>query len=154
MSDISALYRDLKPDLEQVSGPLLEFAQQQVRKRGAFLPFGATLNRSGEVALQAGSSGEEVESAGDVLPILHAGLRATAARGDVAAVAVCEWVKITPEGSGQTDAVKVLVEHERGLTIAFHVPCRRRMLGGWQFGDVLAKAVEPEVRPWHRGDAA
>ena len=148
MMDADALYAEIKPDLERISSPLFEFGEQQVRKRGAFLPFGASLTRSGEIGLKAASTGEEVESGVEVLPILHEGLRASVAQGGVSAVAVCEWVKITPEGGKQTDAMKVLVEHERGLTIAFYVPCHKRMFGGWVFEGMFALPAEPEVRPW------
>jgi hypothetical protein len=149
MSDFDALYCDLKADLQAVSGPLFEFAQQQVQKRGTFLPFGATLRPAGEVSMNAAWTGENMVSSPELLPLLHAGLRADAARGDLSAVAVCEWVKITPAGGSQTDAIKVLVEHARGLTVAFYMPCRKSFLRGWQFGDVMARAAEPEVRPWN-----
>jgi hypothetical protein len=151
MADVDELYGELKEDLQALSSPLFGFAEHQVRKRGAFLPFGAALARSGEVTLHAASDGKEVASSTEILPILHEGLRSAAAANDSAAVAVCEWVKITPEGGEQTDAVKVLVEHERGLTIAFYVPCRRRVLFGWRFDAMFVKPAEPEVRPsWKR----
>jgi hypothetical protein len=154
MIDADALYAEIKPDLQRISGPLFEFAEQQVRKRGAFLPFGASLTRSGEIGLEAASTAEEMASSIEVLPILHQSLRASVAQGGVSAVAVCEWVKITPEGSEQTDAMKVLVEHERGLTIAFYVPCHKRMFGGWAFERMFAQPAEPEVRPWDAKQAA
>ena len=87
----------------------------------------------------------------EILPILHEGLRSVVAEHDSQAVAVCEWVSITPEGGKPTEAVKVLLEHERGLTIAFYVPCRRRTLLGWRFDAMFVKPAEPEVRPsWKR----
>ena len=151
MAEVDALYGELKGDLQALSSPLFGFAEQQVRKRGAFLPFGAALERNGEVTLHAASDGEEVTSSTEILPILHQGLRSAAAEHDSSAVAVCEWVKITPQGGEQTDAVKVLVEHERGLTIAFYVPCRRRALFGWRFDAMFVKPATPEVRPlWKR----
>jgi hypothetical protein len=36
MADSNALYSELKQDLQALSAPLIEFAEQQVRKRGAF----------------------------------------------------------------------------------------------------------------------
>jgi hypothetical protein len=151
MADVDELYGELKEELQALSSPLFGFAEQQVRKRGAFLPFGAALERSGEVTLHAATDGDEVTSSSELLPILHDGLRSAVGQRDSSAVAVCEWVKITPEGGEQTDAVKVLVEHERGLTIAFYVPCRRRALLGWRFDAMFVKSAAPEVRPlWKR----
>src|SRR5436309_2827838 len=110
MIDVDSLYKELQPDLDRISGPLFEFAEQQVTKRGAFLPFGASLKRNGEIGLEAASNGQDLASSVEILPILHDGLRATVAQGDVSAIAVCEWVKIRPEGGKRTDAMKVLVE--------------------------------------------
>lgn len=153
MNDFDALYRELKNDVQLIAGPLFDFAEQQVRKRGAFLPFGASLNNLGDVVLQAASSGGEVTNSGEILPAMHACLRAVGRTPDTAAVAVCEWVKITREGDAQTDAVKVLVEHIRGLTVALYVPCRKRVIGGWQFGDTFAIRVQPEILAWNADGA-
>jgi hypothetical protein len=149
MADFDALYRALKSDLQAVSGPLFEFAQQQVQKKGTFLPFGAALGPGGEVSLEMAGTDQDMVSTIELLPILHDGLRAEGTRPEVLAIAVCEWVKITPAGGSQTDAIKVLVEHRRGLTIAFYLPCHKPFLRGWRFGDMLALAAEPEVRPWN-----
>jgi hypothetical protein len=154
MTEFDALYGELKGDLQTLSSPLFEFAEQQVRKVGAFLPFGAALARNGKVSLHAASSGENVASSSEILPLLHEGLRSAVAEYDLSAVAVCEWVNITLEGGERSDAVKVLVEHERGLTIAFYVPCRRRALLGWRFDALFGKPADPEVKPSWKGNAA
>ena len=122
--DIDGLYREVQDDLNRVVGPLFEFGESQVRKRGAFLPFGATLNVSSEIGMEAAGAGEEYSSAIEILPILQEGLRARAKADQLSAVAVCEWVKINRDGK-RTDAMKVLVEHQRGITVAFYVPCKR-----------------------------
>ena len=152
MNDVGALFRELKPDVERVSSPLFDFAQQQVRKTGGFLPFGSTLSPTGEVSLHAGSTGSDEASSLDILPILHDGLREAATAANASALAVCEWVKIAPDGGSQTDAIKVLVEHRRGLVIALYIPCKRRLLG-WRFGDMLAIPAEAEVKAWVLGAA-
>jgi hypothetical protein len=154
MADSDNLYGELKEELQALSSPLFAFAEQQVRRRNAFLPFGAALARNGEVNLHAAAAGEDVTSLAEVLPILHEGLRSSVAEQDLVAVAVCEWVRITPDGRAATDAVKVLVEHERGLTVAFYVPCQRRVLFGWRFDTMFAKPAEPEVKPSWKANAA
>jgi len=154
VNDFDALYRELKGDVQTVADPLFDFAEQQLRKRGAFLPFGASLNRRGAVDLQAAWTGEEVTNSAEILRAMHARLRAVGADPDTAAVAVCEWVKITPEGGSQTDAVKVVVEHIRGLAVALYLPCRKRLIGGWQFGDTFALRVQPEILAWNADGAS
>jgi hypothetical protein len=151
--DIDDLYREVQNDLNRVVGPLFEFGESQVRKRGAFLPFGATLNVSGEVGMEAASDGEVYSSAIEILPILHEGLRARAKEDQLSAVAVCEWVNVDRDGK-RTDAMKVLVEHQRGLTVAFYVPCQKKLMKGWQFQPMFALSAEPEVKPWEINHAS
>jgi hypothetical protein len=153
-SDANGLYAELKGDLQALSSALFQFAEQQVRKRGAFLPFAAGLTKDGQVSLHAASPGKDFASSPEVLPLLHEGLRSAVAEQDLAAVGVCEWVKITPEDGKQTDAVKVLVEHSRGLSVAFYVSCRRKLFLGWQFDAMLVQPAAPEVKPLWKQDAA
>jgi len=147
MADVDTLYREVKGDLEILISPLFECAQGHVRKLGAFLPFGAALDRSGEVMFHHASVDEEPTTSDVVLPLLHNRLRKVATDAKVSAVGVCEWVKITPEGGKRTDAIKVLVEHERGLAVAFYMPCRRRALFRWRFDDTFAQSAPAEVSP-------
>jgi len=88
MVDQQALYKELGNDFDRMIGPLFEFGEQQIRKRGQFLPYGATLFQSGEIGFQAGTSGEEFESTIEVLPVLHEALRARVKEGGIAAAPV------------------------------------------------------------------
>ena len=145
---MDSLYHEVHEDLNRIVGPLFDFGEQQVRKRGAYAPFGATLHESGNISLEAAVTGQMFGSSTEILQGLHEGLRARVQQDAIIAVAVCEWVKITRE-NGQTDAIKVLVEHKRGLTVAFYVPCRKKILKGWQFKPMFAIEAEPEVNPWN-----
>ncbi len=147
--DPKAGYAEAKDDLQAISEPLFDLAVQQVQEQGAFLPFGAVLDRAGELALQAATTGRELQDPAEVLSLLHEGLRA-ARRQELRAVAVCEWVKVAPQGQALTDAVKVLVEHENGLVVAFYLPMRKRLLGKWRSGEILSVAAEPEVGLFRR----
>lgn len=144
VTDQAVLFEEAKADLQVVSEPLFDLGQQHVRNYGAFLPFGALLTRDGKIALHAAAGASDRSAPDEILPRLHEGLRA-ASTDDVLAVAVCEWVKITPPGAKQTDAVKVLVEHANGLTVAFYLPMSKRLIGGWQAGDMIVTPAAPEV---------
>lgn len=146
MTDLDALYVELQDDLQVLADPLFDFAGEQVAKRGAFLPFGAVLNSLGEVDLHGATGGADVESPAEVLPLLHEGLLDAAA--DALALAVCEWVSIQPDGGKTTDAIKVLVEHSRGLTVAFYLPMRKKLIGGWVADEMLVMPADPEVGAW------
>jgi len=139
------LYRQTTPDLLEISDPLFDFAIQQLNKRDNFLPFGAALNDDG-IALKAAWPGGEYTSSAEVLPLLHKGLRQTVTER-TRAVAVCEWVKITPSGGSQTDAIKVLVEHRNGLTVALYLSMEK-VEGQWQNGEPLSTFARPEIGAW------
>jgi hypothetical protein len=153
---VSDLLSELRPEIEAAATPLFDASEIFVRKRGAFLPHGAIVEADGGIKLIAAAAGEDLDakvSSVEVLPALHDALRAAARRQELRAVAVCEDVTITPAGQKPTKAIKVLVEHRRGLVVALYLPWKRRLIGGCAFGRVMAMpGVEPEVRPW--GDVA
>ena len=53
---------------------------------------------------------------------------------------------ITPAGSRQTDAAKVLVAHSNGLSVAFYLPMTKRLFGRWRTGEMIVRPAQPEVR--------
>ena len=150
MTDADALYRELKPDVERLANPLFDASRQFLKKRGAFLPHGAVLTEDGEVrlimAVPPGFEQRDVSSV-ELLPALHGALRQAAAEDGVAALAVCEDVRITQEGTGETAAIKVLIEHQRGLCVALYMQYRRKLFG-YAFGGISARPAETEVKAW------
>jgi hypothetical protein len=150
LTDTDDLYAELKDELGDLISPLFELSQGHLRKYNSFLPVGASMKRTGEVVLQAASNGQDIASSPEILPLLHEALCAGAQAEPTRAIAVCEWVKVTPSGGNQTDAIKVLVEHERGFCAAYYLPCQRRWFRGWQFGQMFVVKAEPEVKPWER----
>ena len=151
MADTDSLYRELKGDLQTVAEPLFEFACQQVKKRGDFLPVGSNLSENGETSLVAAAPEDDVTSSDVVLPLLIAALTESAAAAD--AVALCEWVKIEVAGAKQTDAVKVHAQHKRGLSVAFYIPATKSLFRGWQFGEMMVMAAKPFIESWPVEDA-
>jgi hypothetical protein len=83
--------------------------------------------------------------------MLHEALRAAAREEKLRAVAVCEDVTITLEGEKKTAAIKVLVEHQRGLCAALYVPYKRKWFGGYEFGSMFVRSASPEVLVWGNG---
>jgi hypothetical protein len=132
MTQADALYRELNPDVERLANPLFDASRTFVTKRGAFLPHGAVLTKDGEVrlmmAVPPGFEARDVSSL-EILPSLHEVLRQAAGEEGISALAVCEDVRITPDGSSETPAIKVLIEHCRGLCVALYMPYRRRLFG-------------------------
>lgn len=151
---VDELFAELKPEIEALAQPLFGASETFVRNRGAFLPHGAVLEADGEVRLVMAAAGDldALHAPAEVLPLLHKALRDEAEGHDLAAVAVCEDVTITPAGQEPTRAVKVLVEHRRGLTVALYLPWKRKPFGDCDFGEIVARVARPEVQPW--GEAA
>jgi hypothetical protein len=150
MKATDELYTELKPAIEAVANPLFDFSEQCLRKRGNFLPHGAVLPVDGEVVLVAAASdtGKDLTNSTEVLPVLHDGLRAQAKEKALVAVGVAENVTITPEGLPQTQAIKVLFEHKRGLVVALYLPFRKKFFRGYSFGEIFSVNAKAEVNAW------
>jgi hypothetical protein len=148
--DTDSLFRELKPDVEQLAHPLFQASCEFVKARGMFLPHGAVLTASDEVRLvMAVPPGEDRPvSTNEILPLLHKALQETAGTEQLRAVAVCEDVRITLAGKKQTPAIKVLVEHRRGLCVALYMPFCKRIFLGYRFDEIFVQPANPEVGPW------
>jgi hypothetical protein len=143
------LYSDLKPDIAALATPLFELSEKFVWNRGNFLPHGGALKEGGEVILIAGAPPSDWTNATKVLPLVHDGLRASVREYLCSAVAVAESVTVTVPGQGPTTAIKILLEHRRGLCVAMYLPFnKRKLFGGYSFGPPFTVPASPEVHPW------
>jgi len=144
------LYSELKPDLSQVVDALFDLSEVFLRKRGNFLPHGAVLTEDDEVKLVAAApdGSSDFTNSTEVLPLLHDGLRQMSRDIALKAVAVAENVTVTLEGNRSTQAIKVLVEHRRGLNVALYLPFERRLFRGYSFGSTFSVAAKPEINAW------
>ena len=156
MNSFDDLYCDLKADIAAVATPLFDTAEVFIRKRAGFVPQGTVLTSTGEKRIVVAAPPDfetRAVSPAEVLPLLHQALRNAATYESLLAVAVVEDVTITPAGQPPTRAIKVLVEHSRGLTVALYLPFTRRLLRGFTFGSTFAVPADPEVRVWPAEDA-
>lgn len=149
------LYAELKPDIGAVANHLFELSETFLRKTGNFLPHGAVLTESGDVQLVAAAPDgtKRRTNSVEVLPVLHYGLRAHVKEVRCKALAVAENVTVTLDGQRPTNAIKVLFEHRRGLTVALYLPFEKKFLRGYAFGSPFSKAANPEVHAWGAGEA-
>ena len=156
MSEFESLYSELKSEVEQLAGALVGPTQLFIRNRGAFLPHGALLDARGAVQLIMAAPDnlqQEQVSAIEVLPNLHEALRQGATLEDTSALAVCEDVRVRADGQRETRAIKILIEHRRGLCVALYMPFRRKLFG-YSFDDMFAVHANPEVNAWPTADRA
>jgi hypothetical protein len=150
MTDRDALYAEFKPDLESLATPLFDFSELCLKERGNFLPHAAILAEDGKVKLVAAApdAGNDRADSTEVLPVLHQLLRRQAAESPLRAIGVAENVAITPEGQTTTQAIKALVEHRRGLTVALYLPFRKKLFKGYVFGSMFSISALPEINAW------
>jgi hypothetical protein len=155
LSTQAELYQAVKPDLGALAGPLFKQSEKLLRERGDFLPHAAVLTDEGTVTMMGAMSGSPGAFANSwhILPMLHEGLRALASEKMLTAIGVAERVDAIP-GAGAGFAVKVLLEHREGLTIAFYMPFEREDSGDCTFGKMTTFFTEAEVNAWARTSPA
>jgi hypothetical protein len=148
VQDQKAIYAELKPAIEVIATPLFDFSKQCLRDRGDFLPHAAVLTAEGKIALVAAQTERDRTNAAEVLPLLHGSLRTLVREKGHAAVGISENVNIAIPGQSRTDAIKVLFEHQRGLTVALYVPFAKKFIRGYVFGNMISMLAAPEVNAW------
>jgi hypothetical protein len=144
------LYGELKPEVQTLAQSLFEISEKALRERGSFLPHAGALTAEGKVRLIGAmcNTRDGVAKSTHLLPMLRQGLRTMVYERPVNAVGIAEDVTVQPEGQPQTRAVKVHLEHSRGLTIAFFLPFDYGTSGEIAFGSTLSMFAPPEINAW------
>ena len=88
-----------RPDLDALMSALLPFAQRMLSKHGEFYPFGAAIDRDGQVRLMAGGADTDRPLANQIIDALVTGFRQAAAEGEVRAVGLCFDARTIPPGA-------------------------------------------------------
>ena len=150
MNPSQDLYVELKADIAALAEPLFEFSAKCLRNRGNFLPHAAVLTAGGAIELVMGlpDSSDRPMSSVEVLPALHETLRTLAQKHPLSAIGVAENVSVTRGTEAPIEAIKVLFEHKRGLTIALYHPFRKQFLRGYAFGETFSVPAAGEVNAW------
>lgn len=149
MRSLSDLYNELKTDVVAIADPLFEHSQKGLQARDDFLPHGAVLDTDGKVVLlgaMTGTRGGQANAA-QIMPMLHKGIRQMSREKVVVAVGIAENVSLT-RGDMPMQAVKVLLEHERGLTVAMFLPFHKADSGEYYFGEAFVTPAHPALDLW------
>jgi hypothetical protein len=64
---------------------------------------------------------------------------------EISAIGVAESVTITPEGRSSTRAIKVLLEHRRGIAVALYMTYEKKFLRGNVFAPIFSVLANSEV---------
>ncbi len=134
-----------RDDLDALLNFLLTFAQQQLTKRGEFLPFGNTMAVTGEIAATAGYTGSEHPPSQEVIDLMIEGMQQQAAAGEIRATGLCFDSRIQLQDGTPTDAITVDLEHRDGDTVRVFLPYSKGRFTGLRFGDLSAGPGERRV---------
>jgi hypothetical protein len=149
MSSLSELYAELKVDMVALADPLLDHSKKQLQARDRFLPHAAVLDTEGKVVLigaMTGSKGGQAK-AEQILPMLANGIRQMSREKVLVATGVAANVSVT-RGDTPMQAIKVQIEHERGLNVALFLPFYKSEEGEYYFGEAFVMPVHSELKLW------
>ncbi|MEP1696656.1 MAG: hypothetical protein ABJJ69_08980 [Paracoccaceae bacterium] len=144
---IEQLYEDQFLETTPLFETMFDLSSSLIIKSGNFLPHGGYLNREGQISLCAAAPENDMTNSTEVLPLLHDGLRVQTSEWSTLAVAVSESVLL---GENRTPAIKVLIEHRDGMTLALYKTWRKRLLRGPVFDDMFTNDAAPEVGNWKK----
>jgi hypothetical protein len=149
MSSLADLYTELKADVVAIADPLFEQSQKALNARDHFLPHAAVLSSDGKVVLMGAMTGSrDGQARADyILPMLLNGIRQVSREKVLVAFGVAENVSLT-RGDTPMQAIKVLLEHERGLTVAMFLPFHRANAGEYYFGEAFVTPAQPTLNLW------
>ena len=150
MSDEQDLYGQVKPEVRALAEPLFERSEKALRERGSFLPHAAMLTTEGKVRVIGAmcNTRDGVANSTHILPLLRQGLRTMVQEHAATAVGYAEDVMMTPEGEAPKQAIKLHLEHSRGLTITLYLPFAKDTSGEITFGSTVSMFVPPEINAW------
>ena len=149
MNHVAQLYEELKSDVVALADPLFDHCRQGLRARGAFLPHAAALNAEGGVTLVGAMTGSKdgFANGAQVIAMLHGGLRQMSREKVLVAIAVAEGYSGL-RANQPLQAIKVAIEHERGLAVALFLPFQKDDYGVYSFGESFVVPVKPELGLW------
>jgi hypothetical protein len=149
MSSLSELYAELKADVVAVVDPLFEHSQKGLQARDDFLPHGAVLDAEGKLVMLGAMTGSRngQANAEQILPMLLGGIRQMSREKVLVAIGIAENVSLT-RGDMPMQAIKVLLEHERGLTVALYLPFYKSAEGEYYFGEAFVTPATPAMNLW------
>ena len=130
------------PDLDRLVDFCVKFAQDQLKKRGAFYPFAATVWPSGELTPLAIYSGDDSPKPQALIDEFTELLKNLAQSGEAHATALCYDSRVSTAGnqSEKKDAIAVSLEHSNGEAVIVYLPYRKKLFGGYNYDSIIGVA--------------
>lgn len=149
MNRLAELYDELKADVAALADPLFDHSQKRLQAAGDFLPHAATLCPEGKVVMMGAMTGTRGGQANSefVLSLVVKGIRQVSREKVLTAAAIAENVSLM-RGGMPLQAIKVLVEHERGLAVAMFLPYHHTDGGEYYFGEAFVTPAPAVLKLW------
>jgi hypothetical protein len=135
---------DARNDYDSLLQALLPFAEQMLKEHGEFYPFGMAINGEGAVVAHAIQGEQEMPDPREIVAKLVSGLKAEASAGKIRAAGICSNGRIELHGKA-TDAIIATLECIGGEACRACVPYKKKFLGGYSLGDVIAGKAESRI---------
>jgi hypothetical protein len=128
-------------DLDGLLNSALPFAQQMLDKNGEFFPYGVALDSDGRVEMVAGWTGSDRPPSTEMIQLLTDGLRQRVSMVRAAAI-------VADVRAGDSDAIRVELEHSEGAAMAVLLPYKkRRFARGIEYGALAAGTARRQIWP-------
>ncbi|MCX8003845.1 MAG: hypothetical protein N2688_02640 [Burkholderiaceae bacterium] len=125
------------------------FAERMLREEGEFIPFAATLNSAGTVALLAGDVGVERPASTAVIEFLRESLSRLSTDEQVVAAAICFMGVATGRN---TDVAVFQMCDVWGNALEIYLPYRILAKGEVEFGQITAARGDCFLPPFSKPD--
>jgi hypothetical protein len=123
---------------------VVPIAERLLEQHGSFVPYGGALSREDEVILAGGKSEEDYSSSSEVIETVIEQLQQYAGDGDHKALAMVLDVRMTPPGkTEESDAIRVVLEHESGESLEAFIPYSTSDEGKIEYGELFAFPGKP-----------
>jgi hypothetical protein len=148
MSDLATLYAEVKGDVVALADPLFEQSRKSLQLRDDFLPSAAVMSADGRVVVLGAMTGTKggAATAEQVLAMLQSGIRQMSRERVLTAIAISQLVFVT-RANEPVQAIRVLVEHERGLAVAMNQPFWK-IDGEYSYGEAFVTPAAPPLNLW------
>ena len=135
-----------KEECEELLNFLLSFAENQLKKRGEFYPFGAVTPDSGEISPTAFyDSDNKFPDSAEVIRILTEAHREMAEKGEIKASGICWDAKVHLENGNQTDAIMISLEHRERYSVVVGQPYRFGFLKKLNLSSIFAQEGRHDI---------
>lgn len=133
-------------DLDDLLNAVLPLAQELLQKYGEFFPLGASKAASGQINHCAVDLGVERPASQDVIDSLISVFKQAAGSGEIIAMAICfDSLYRADTSSKAVDAICVRIERIGGEAVTVNQPYKKKLFGGYSFGELVASPLAPEV---------